>query len=435
MNEKWKWVTARRLRRGVVILAAAGLTAGAGLATAGSALAAAGTIPGGLTLSNMGPAPLTTQPTWGTTTACPTGFTGSADVEEFDLAGNFVSGISSFNNAPTSPLSGQLLLAAVGPLVATAGGPTATNPGTVEWAVGCYSLPGGAGTVSYQGDLYITVTAAGTYTTSATPPGATATTTTLTASPNPAGDGASVTLTATESPATAGSVQFAAGGSPIGSPVAVNGSGVATTTFTTPTPFNSSVTLTATFTPTNTAAFTGSSGQTVLNTSSTLTAQNGAVTISVTVAATGTLTVSVAANTGVNLAVSGSTATGTLPTVTITDTRNNFPGWSVMGQQGTFSTAGPPANSFSGNQLGWTPTAVNAPLPNGAILGPTVAPVTPGLGTTAGVLALAHAGTGADPSGATNDQVAASMLLDIPSNATAGTYSGTLTITYLSAQA
>jgi hypothetical protein len=155
--------------------------------------------------------------------------------------------------------------------------------------------------------------------------------------------------------------------------------------------------------------------------------------ISVTVPATGTLTVSVASG-SVSLAVSGSTATGQLPTVTITDTRNNFPGWSVSGQESSFTSTATPPTPVSGSQLGWTPTAVNS-LPNGAILGAAVPPASPGLGTTAAMLALAHAGTGADPSGVTSDQVSATLTLDVPIDATAGAYTGQLTITYLSAQA
>jgi hypothetical protein len=64
-----------------------------------------------------------------------------------------------------------------------------------------------------------------------------------------------------------------------------------------------------------------------------------------------------------------------------------------------------------------------------------VNPASPGLGTTAGVLALAHAGFGADPSGATSYIATAALTLDIPATTSAGAYTGNLTITYLSAQA
>jgi hypothetical protein len=440
MNEKRKWMTAGRLRRGAVILAVAGLTAGAALATAGTALAAVGTVPGGLTLSNMGPAALTTLPTWGSTTACPSGFQGSADVEEFTLAGTFVSGISSVENTVTSPWSGVALLGNVGSLVATNGGPTASNPGTVEWVVSCYSGAGTTGSVSRQGDLFITVTSASQYTTSSTGPVQTATTTTLSASPNPAGAAASVTLTATETPATAGSVAFMNGATTIAT-VAVNASGVATTTFTTPSPFTSAITLTANFTPSNLSSFAPSTGSTTLQSNSVLTAGGtNPVVINVTVQATGTLTVTVAAGPA-NLTASnnGTTASGTLPNVSITDTRNSFPGWSVSGQESTFTSSATPSTPILGNQLGWVPAQATGSTGTfdgvHVVLGPTVTPASPGLGTTAGVLALAHAGFGSDPTGATTYIANAALNLAIPVNTTAGAYTGNLTITYVTSQA
>jgi hypothetical protein len=86
----------------------------------------------------------------------------------------------------------------------------------------------------------------------------TATTTQLTSSANPTTTGTNVILTATESPAAAGSVQFKDGSTNLGSPVAVNGSGVATLTqaFSTTGAHN----LSAVFTPTDTAAFGASTG-------------------------------------------------------------------------------------------------------------------------------------------------------------------------------
>ena len=90
----------------------------------------------------------------------------------------------------------------------------------------------------------------------------TATTTTLSANPSPATAGDSVTLTAAESPAVAGSVQFQDGSTPLGGPVAVNGSGVATTTTTSLA--QGSHTLSAVFTPTDTTTNSGSTGTTTL---------------------------------------------------------------------------------------------------------------------------------------------------------------------------
>jgi hypothetical protein len=86
----------------------------------------------------------------------------------------------------------------------------------------------------------------------------TATTTQLTSSANPTTTGTNVILTATESPAAAGSVQFKDGSTNLGSPVAVNGSGVTTLTqaFSTTGAHN----LSAVFAPTDTAAFGASTG-------------------------------------------------------------------------------------------------------------------------------------------------------------------------------
>jgi hypothetical protein len=90
------------------------------------------------------------------------------------------------------------------------------------------------------------------------PAAATATNTVLASSENPTVTGHSITLTAAESPAAAGSVQFMDGATNLGSPVAVNGSGVATTT----TSFSSTGAhnLSAVFTPTDTSSFSPSTG-------------------------------------------------------------------------------------------------------------------------------------------------------------------------------
>src|SRR5215472_9204787 len=77
-----------------------------------------------------------------------------------------------------------------------------------------------------------------------------------------------------------------------------------------------------------------------------------------------------------------------LQDVTVTDTRNFYPGWAVHGREANFVGSGAAAGStISGNQLGWTPTAVGS-LVDGATLGPTVAPESPGLGSTPGRLAF-----------------------------------------------
>jgi len=253
---------------------------------------------------------------------------------------------------------------------------------------------------------------------------AVATTTTLTAFPSPVPADATVTLTATVSAADdttpAGSVQFEVGSTDIGLPVTVNYSGVATTT----TSFMAAgpVSLSATFTPSSTSylASTGTYTETV-------SPAGGTVPISITVPQSGAFILTITPGT-VNLAVSGLTAIGTLQDVTVTDTRNYYPGWSVSGQDSAFTGSGSAAGStISANQLGWAPIAVGQ-LADGAVIGPTVAPVSPGLGTTAATLALAAPGCGFGTS-----VMSANLTLDIPSLAAPGPYGAIMTITAVTA--
>lgn len=82
--------------------------------------------------------------------------------------------------------------------------------------------------------------------------------------------------------------------------------------------------------------------------------------------------------------------------------------------------------SVPGNQLGWTPTASS--LAPGVTLGGTVTPAGPGLGTQPGFLAFAHAGSGYGTS-----TLGASLTLAIPATAAAGDYTGSLTVTAITA--
>jgi hypothetical protein len=118
----------------------------------------------------------------------------------------------------------------------------------------------GAGTVGstgqgkyWESDILVNPTA-GTWSVEF-PAVVTATTTTLTASVNPVTAGSATTLTATETPAAAGSVAFMNGTTTIAT-VAVNGSGVATTSYTPAAAGTQS--LTAVFTPTDPTSFSGS---------------------------------------------------------------------------------------------------------------------------------------------------------------------------------
>jgi hypothetical protein len=111
----------------------------------------------------------------------------------------------------------------------------------------------------------------------------------------------------------------------------------------------------------------------------------------------------------------------------VTDTRNNYPGWSVSGQVSDFTGSGTAADqTIPGDQLGWTPSGAQ-PLPD-ATLGPAVAPAAPGLGAIAATLASAPAGHGFG-----TNVLSAQLSLAIPQPTTPGPYGGNLTITAVTA--
>jgi hypothetical protein len=410
-----------RLRRTALYLGVAGGLAGGMLLGAVPAHAALGTEPGDL---QVVPATGSTSstPTWATTVGCPTGYQGSALVEEVYSDGATFSSVSAVVNSNVEALTGAFTgsfnvtfseMQSIGSI---------PNGGTQEIFVQCASGIGGTGNVQNDMDVWVTYSSDGTtYSTSNTPP-QTGTTTTLAASPTSATTCQTVTLTATvtdaDSSTPAGSVQFEAGGTDIGGTVAVT-DGVATTTTTFPTA--GTIALTAVYTPTSSsyATSTGTASETVTTGTG---CNTGAEPISVTIPATGTFTLTVPTGT-VNLTVSGSTATGALNTISVSDTRNTYPGWSVSGQEANFTGSGTAAGgSISGNQLGWAPTDTS--LATGAVLGPSVTPASPGLGTTAAVLASAVPGGGVGTSG-----LGANLTLDIPATAIAGPYAGSMTIT------
>jgi hypothetical protein len=440
---------AGRLRRGVVIAGTLAVTTG--LLTAGSALAGVGTQPGDLELLSSGTVitsgALSSTPTWATTTACPAGFQGSAALFEFMAPGGAeLSQISpTVESGLTTPFSGSLDSDVdVGELLALGPSPiSATSPGTVEWVVGCYTGQPGIGLGQYvvnAQSIFISVAAgATTFTVSSTGPTVTSpvTTTTLTTTPaSPTTTGTPVLLsasvTAADGSAPAGTVQFADDGTDIGTPVEVNFSGTAAPA----TAYDTFSTagledLSAVFTPTSTsyASSTGSYGL-VVEPAGSVPAIGAPVSITATVTPTGALSVTVV-NTAVALTEnsSGTQATGTLGLVTVTDSRNTYPGWSVSGQEANFTGSGAAADSpISGNQLGWTPT-VSGSLVDGAVLGPAVTPAAPGLGSAPGTLAYAAAGCGYG-----TNVLSANLTLAIPTGQAAGAYTGSLTITYIETQ-
>ncbi len=254
------------------------------------------------------------------------------------------------------------------------------------------------------------------------------TTTTLTASPDIATPGQTVTLTATvvtgDGSQPAGSVQFQVGDTDIGPPVAVSADGVATTTTT----FASAggYSLSAVYTPASDSYLESTGTVSVLI--GPLTA--GQVALTIAIPPSGALTVTVPAGFTATLTQSGGTATGGIEPITVTDTRNTYPGWSVSGQASDFTgTAVALPYTIPADDLGWAPDLPTpSPLPAGVTLGPVIAPGTSpgGLGDTGGVLLSADPGDGY---GTFTSE--AQLTLDIPADAPAGAYTGSLTVTYL----
>ncbi|GAB3162011.1 hypothetical protein GCM10027059_13660 [Myceligenerans halotolerans] len=113
------------------------------------------------------------------------------------------------------------------------------------------------------------------------------------------------------------------------------------------------------------------------------------------------------------------TASGNLKQVTVTDTRDGAPAWSVVGTVTDF-VAG--TDTFDGSALGWTPS-VSANT-GGAVAGAAV-PAGTATGLTAGAT-LASAPTGHELGSVTAD---AALDLRIPLDTPAGDYTGVLTLT------
>jgi hypothetical protein len=464
MNTKQRRGTTGKLRRSAVVLGVVGLAASAGLLMAGSALAGVGSQPGDLELLNTAGGSvittglLTSTPSWQTTTACPSGFQGSAQLYEFWNNGTSETSISTALTTGLANSSGFGPSGTNGTLDSTIGSllngasVSPSSPGTVEWVVGCYSgtSPSGTSNVEWTQSLFISVAAGATsYTASASGPVVENTTTSLIATPNPVGVGATVTLTAnvtgaagSATPFPAGTVQFENCPTPstctnINAAVAVN-TGNVSASATTTTSFGSagSVNLAAVFTPSTPTSVAGSTGTFSLAVGSLLATGANPVAVSVTVPSTGTLSVSVATG-SVTLTPAApattpdETATGTLNNVTVIDSRNTFPGWSVAGQESVFTGSG--TSTIPASSLGWTPAFVGSAV-GGAVIGSPVAPVGantgssgPGLGTAA-TLASATPGNGFG-----TNTMNAGLLLDIPSTTPPGAYAGNLTITYVTA--
>jgi Bacterial Ig-like domain (group 3) len=428
------------------------VVAGAALGSATHAYAldtVLGNAPGALTLvdtttGNQGTAIVNASTSdvlsYKTTEACPAAEAGSATlfaVSPTDPTGQ--------NQAQLAPAFGsvaaawsQNLSAAANTVtkIASAFATGAMNGTVTEFVVQCVSAD--QSTSAYVMDEFVSVSADGsTFSVSNTAPAVAATpTVTLTASPNDyAGQPVTITATvaATSNGTPQGTVEFTQGSTSLdgGVPVGLtNGVASVQTTF----QATGQYPVTATYTSSNTGSW--NSGEVGTITVTVTMAPTNAIPLTVTVPTTGTLvltvgTTAVAFGTP-TVTSTGLATTGTIPNgqVQVTDTRNNYPGWAVTGQDSAWTSSG--GGTFPGSQLGWAPTS--GTTAQAVAFGPTVsAGTTPGL-SAASVLASAPHGLGnyatsgvGNGYGVTN--LGANLSLLIPLTAPPGAYASTLTFT------
>lgn len=422
-------VTSLRVKRTGVLLGLVTASVVAALLVPASANAAVGKNPGQLAF-NPTTGQVASTPTWSTTTACNSAFSNSAILVVITASGAKQS--ASGTIAPLSgPISGTLK-APLSTIKSALLGGAAANGQTFEFVVECQDA---SGNQDPEQSEFMTFSTDGTsYNTSSTPPSTTvSTTTTVGASPTTAASGANVTLSATVAAAdtagndAVGQVEFFNGSTSLGK-VAVSGGTASMVTNSLPVGADP---ITATFEPTDSTKFSTSTSTAV-----TVTVTNGSggggntETINVNVAAnsTGSLALTVS-NTPVSMSAPTNTgtlldSTGTLSPVTVSDSRlPTHPGWSSSGSVGDFVSG---ANSFSGNDLGWSPSVTTQDAAADVTAGTNVAAGNPGLKTPA-VLASAGAGKGFGTT-----VLGAGLDLQIPFTTPAGAYAATLTLTLVS---
>ena len=362
-------------------------------------------------------------------TACPSGDNGSATINAIDPTTPAGTPINQINAdqvsgvfAPASAAFSGSWNATLGSLEGASAGNNISAGTQFEVAVECFSDSQATQGGTYVQSTFVTINADGSFTANQAKTGpAQSVNLTLTANPNPATSGQSVTLTATASVSGAtGSVAFENNGTVIGT--GTLSGGVATTPFTAPTVTTAStVNLTAVYTPSG--SFTAGTAGSLALPVNPAPANSGTIPLAVSVPQSGSFSLTVDTTDVVTLTASGLSATGTTTPITVNDTRNSYPGWSVSGQDGSWTGTGTAAGgTFTGNQLGWTPT--DTALAPGVTLGSAVTAASPGLGTAA-PLASVHAALG---NGYGTTTLGANLTLAIPATAPAGPYTSGLTI-------
>ncbi|MEU8271769.1 hypothetical protein AB0B89_32005 [Sphaerisporangium sp. NPDC049002] len=155
----------------------------------------------------------------------------------------------------------------------------------------------------------------------------------------------------------------------------------------------------------------------------------------------GQVSMTVADNTGVTLTEHGSNAaarqfTGTLPTVTVTDTRlpDEIPAgsfWAVVGQSSQLTTTGTPAKTIGPEYLGWAPHLLTGSSTGAVEAGEPVSSVVSD-GTGAPAVGLQGQELLISTANATEEigthKVNADLALRTPVDVAAGEYHSTLTL-------
>ncbi|MEZ0449008.1 Ig-like domain-containing protein [Cellulomonas sp. ICMP 17802] len=263
--------------------------------------------------------------------------------------------------------------------------------------------------------------------------GAAATTTTLAATAS----GADLVLSATVAPAAAGTVTFQENGATLGTGTVT--AGVASYTVTAPA--LGAHTYTASFAPTDPAAFAASTAAPLNVTVGS--GPNGTITVTLTVPAAplgepGSLVFTVPA--GANVALTGQrdtgntrvTAAGTLPTLTVADTRRDdlLTGWQVNVQASDFTGT---AGVVGAKYLGWAPglpvVTKDAGAPLTAQAGPSVASFLDD--ATSGGLGASKLLGKSLVNGRGTTTLAAALNLAIPASTAEGSYTSTVTVTLI----
>lgn len=158
--------TVRTIRRAIVLLGTIGLTASAALVITSPALASVGSQPGNLKFSPASGG-VNVAPSWSTTTGCPPGYQGSAQVSVFNQGGTLLSRISNVDYQVTSSFSGTLQ----GSMSAILNFANVGRGGSLEFAVGCYSQTATGGKVKWLQSTLVTLSSDGKSFTSSSPAG------------------------------------------------------------------------------------------------------------------------------------------------------------------------------------------------------------------------------------------------------------------------